>query len=441
MILKRRKKRNRIVLVSICMALYLAACGMEDPLQVWDSKEEETTSETVWQSGVSPTFTPQPTATPRPTATPEPVFEEYDIKLMMVGDNLMHMGIVNTGIREDGTRNYDFLFDPIADFLEEADIKMINQETILGGNNKGFSGFPRFNSPTEVGEAIEKAGFNVVLHASNHAADKNLEGIQNCAKFWKQYPDVMAVGIYEDKKDAVGTPIIEVGGIKFAILNYTYSPNMGTLPNEIDGHLEMLCQYDEKTGAIDYTTLNEAVLREIDLAEMMADVVIVCPHWGTEYTTTPSTYQKKFALQMTQAGADVIIGTHPHVVQPVEWIEADNGNRALCFYSLGNYVSTQKQALCMLEAMAWITFRVTEDGISILEKDTGVVPMVNQYQAMPVVYDKVLLLEEYTEEKAMEHGIRKYGGVDISLEELRQWSDEVLGEWVLSKEQILGQDE
>ena len=85
---------------------------------------------------------------------------------------------------------------------------------------------------------------------------------------------------------------------------------------------------------------------------------------------------------MTEAGADIIIGTHPHVVQPMEWIEADNGNTALCYYSLGNYVSTQKQALCMLEAMAWITFTVTEDDVEVKKENTGVLPLVCHYRAI-----------------------------------------------------------
>ena len=168
-------------------------------------------------------------------------------------------------------------------------------------------------------------------------------------------------------------------------------------------------------------------------------MVIVCPHWGTEYTTKPSSYQQKFALQMTEAGADIIIGTHPHVVQPVEWIEAENGNRALCFYSLGNYVSTQKNPLCMLEAMAWISFRVTEEDIFIEEEKTGVLPMVCHYTANPVRLESVYLLEDYTEEKAAAHGISSYGGVNLYLGDLRAWSQEVFGKNVLTAEQVLSQ--
>jgi len=431
---------------------------------------------------LAPEPTPEPTPTPIPTPTP---FPEYDINLMMVGDNLMHMGIVNTGKQEDGSYNYDFLFDGISSFLDKAEIKMINQETILGGNALGFSGYPRFNSPTEVGDAIAKAGFNVVLHSSNHTADKKLQGILNCVEFWKQYPQVLAAGIHGDSerdsmeieeditddsdktdeavlkkeeespKDSVvisvmrteasaeGTleiveiPVLEVEGIRFAILNYAYAPNMASFPKEYEGHMDMLCDYDEKTRLIDFTTLHEDVLTDIAAAEELADFVIVCPHWGTEYTTKPSKYQQKFVLQMTEAGADIILGTHPHVVQPVEWVEAENGNKALCYYSLGNYVSTQKQALCMLEAMAWITIHVDEEGAYIVQEETGVLPMVCHYNAMPVRMESVYLLEEYTEEQAASHGIKAYGGVDLRLSDLSEWTTEVFEGWVLTADQIL----
>lgn len=123
--------------------------------------------------------------------------EEYDITLMAVGDNLLHMGIVNTGIQSDGTRNYDFLFDGIRSFLDQADIKIINQETILGGNQLGFHGYPKFNSPSEVSDAIAKASFNVVLQATNHTADQGLSGIQNCLDLWKTHPEVLITGLHE----------------------------------------------------------------------------------------------------------------------------------------------------------------------------------------------------------------------------------------------------
>ena len=169
-------------------------------------------------------------------------------------------------------------------------------------------------------------------------------------------------------------------------------------------------------------------------------MVIVCPHWGIEYVTSLSQYQEQFAKQMVEAGADLIIGTHPHVVQPVEWVESENGNRALCFYSLGNYLSTQKGALNMFEAMAWVTFRVTEDGVVINEEKTGAIPIVCHYNSGPVRFEGVYPLDVYTEEDAARHGIRNYGGVNLLMSDMYRWTDEILGEWAMSVDEVLSED-
>lgn len=441
--------RRRTILLALMLAL--TGCG-DSFTDTANWNQPETSDQNTVEIATTYTVPPQPTATPAPTP-----FPEYDITLMMVGDNLMHMGLVHSGRQEDGSYDYTMLYDGISRQLQAADIKIINQETILGGNELGFSGYPQFNSPTEVGDAIAAADFNVVLHASNHAADQKLTGLENCAAFWpEQHPEVMMLGIRgaddpetegtslrigsahasadrtaDWRMDESGTGYMTVEGITFAILNYTYGPNMEVIPSSILGHLNILCNYDRQSRLLDFTSLNPQVLEDIAAARENADVVIVCPHWGTEYVTTPSSYQEKFALQMTEAGADVIIGTHPHVVQPMEWIEAENGRRSLCFYSLGNYVSTQKQGICMLEAMAWITFHVDESGVSIAEQSSGPIPLVCQYTSGPVRFEGVYLLQDYTQEQAASHGIRSYGGVTLSLDDLLKWSADIFGDTAL----------
>lgn len=174
--------RGKLCICIFGMCLGLIGCGQKDVSSTADGTGliPPATIESV--SLPSPSPLPSPTPAPTPVPTPEPPKE---IQLMMVGDNLMHMGIIRTGEQDDGSYNYDILFDGIQPFLEEAEIKMINQETILGGNEKGFSGYPYFNSPTEVGDAIADAGFNVVLHASNHAADKGIDGLKSCLEYWQ----------------------------------------------------------------------------------------------------------------------------------------------------------------------------------------------------------------------------------------------------------------
>lgn len=444
------------ILVMICLvtlsftparnAVLTAVGGLWDGQAVTEDKAPQTPAQE------TRVLEPEPIFTQSPAPSPEPVFQEYDITLLALGDNLMHMGIIKTGQQEDGSYDFSFLFDNIRDYLDAADIAVINQETILGGNELGFSGFPRFNSPTEIGDAIAGAGFHVVLHATNHAADQGLKGILNCAAYWAaSHPEILMAGIIGDqqadtagKNDAPGSidtnagtiPLLEVGDITFAILNYTYGPNAETISKSLREHLNILCAYNEKTGRIDFTSLNPQVLEDIRVAEELADIVVVFPHWGTEYQKTPSSYQQKFAQEMTQAGADLIIGTHPHVPQPVEKITAENGNTSLCYYSLGNYVSTQKKPLCMLEEMAWITFHVTEEGVTLAEEQTGVLPLVCHYRSGPVRLENVYFLEDYTEEQAARHGIRSYGGETLRLSDLQAWCNEIIGNWVLKKSDI-----
>ncbi|MCR4598464.1 MAG: CapA family protein [Acetatifactor sp.] len=383
--------------------------------------------------------TPEPTATPTPTPEPE-------LTLMALGDNLMHMGIVNTGKQKDGTRNYDFLFEDLHDFIDLADVSVINQETIFGGNDLGFSGYPYFNSPTEVGDAIVNAGFDVVLQATNHTLDQKQEGVQHCMDFWAQYPEILMVGLHERYETEDGTllpakeriPTIEKNGITLAILNYTYGPNYEILPGYARGRMDVLCNYDQKSGRLDFTTINPQVLEEIAAAKEIADAVVVFPHWGAEYVTTPTKYQKQFAKQMTEAGADLIIGAHPHVTQPVQWITADNGNECLCYYSLGNYVSTQQDPISMLENMAWVTFRKTENGTIIDREKSGSIPLVFQYYSGPLRFGGVYLLEEYTQELANMHGIRNWGKKNLYVDELWEWAFEILGDSVKSAYDLTG---
>lgn len=442
--MKKKKKQRKLYYSSLVTMLVLityivfgrnfctSSAASEEPVSLptvqSDNEEPEITEPTPTDPGLSETGTFE-----------EPVLpQEYDITLMAVGDNLLHMGIVNTGRQSGGTRNYDFLFEGIKDFLGKADIKIINQETIFGGNQLGFHGYPKFNSPSEVSDAIAKAGFNVVLQATNHTADQGLGGIQNCLELWKTHPEVLVAGLHEPFPDGTQNhvPLLEIKGCTFAFLNYTYGPNNASVPASIASHMDMLCAVNATSRMIDFTTINTQVLADIAEADALADIVVVCPHWGTEYATVPSSYQETFAAQMTEAGADLIIGTHPHVVQPITWIEAANGNRSLCYYSLGNYVSTQKNAKSMLEGLAWVTFHVTADGVSIAGENTGIIPLVCHYSSNPVRLKNVYPLENYTESLAQSHGIITYGGVAFHLDSLRKWSDEILGGWVLSIDQI-----
>ncbi|MBQ9437318.1 MAG: CapA family protein, partial [Lachnospiraceae bacterium] len=198
--------------------------------------------------------------------------ESQEITVIMVGDMLMHKKVVNTGLQKDGSYNFDHLFENVLSEVQGADLAIVNQETILGGSELGgYTGYPTFNSPYEVGDAEAKAGFDVVLFATNHALDRGAKGIENCLAFWRDYhPEIMITGIHDSEEDQNQIRVLEKNGIKIAILNYTYGTNGIQMPKG-------------KPYLVDY--LSEARIREeAAKAKEIADFVIVCPHWGTEYS-------------------------------------------------------------------------------------------------------------------------------------------------------------
>ncbi len=261
-----------------------------------------------------------------------------------------------------------------------------------------------------------------------------LDGLLNSVSFWEtNHPDVLMIGIYENADDQSEIPVIEVNGIKIAMLNYTYSHNADNFSTSAEGHLNILCDYDENTRAIDYTTINPQVISDIEEAEKIADFTIVFPHWGTEYVTETTEQQTTFAKEMTEAGADLIIGTHPHVIEPVEWVYADNGNSALCYYSLGNFTSTQDTIEGILGGMAKVTIVQDETGTYIDEDSIKAIPLVTHYlYPGPNGYMETMstyLLSDYTDEMAAKHGLYNREGISVTVEKLTALAEDIFGKY------------
>lgn len=256
----------------------------------------------------------------------------HRISIVMGGDVLAHRGIWMSGERADGTRNYDHLFSAIAPTFKSADIAMVNQETVLGGVEMGLSGFPTFNSPQELGDAEAAAGIDVALAATNHALDKGFEGIEATLRFWRErHPEMLVPGIADSNEAADRPHIVTRGRIAVAILNYTETTNGVPMPAE---HPYCVKNLYRSNFAADVSRAREAG----------ADIVIACPHWGTEYVYEPNAAQRRLASRLVEAGVDAIIGTHPHVLQPVELMHRPDGRRVPVFWSLGNLISRQMEA-------------------------------------------------------------------------------------------------
>lgn len=342
-----------------------------------------------------------------------------EITLVMVGDILLHTPVAESGIQEDGNYNFDALFANVKDEISSADLALVNQEVIIGGEDLGISGYPSFNAPYELGDALVNAGFDVVLHATNHALDQGKKGVKNCLSFWESnYPEIAVLGINGSQEAQDYIYIYEQDGIRIAILNYTYGTNGIALPSDMPYAVNL---FDE-----------ERVTADIARAKEQADFVVVCPHWGTEYQLTVSREQEYWTEIFLENGVDLVIGTHPHVIEPIAWIvrdgeivetpkdttgtfrwQGEQEDGMLVYYSLGNFVnwtasSGEGIANRMVGGMAEITIGKAGDGEAfILEYD--VKPLVcHLTEGTNGV--TTYLLSDYTEELAAENAILAQDG-------------------------------
>ncbi len=396
------KKLFSFIIASIMLLMLFSGCNSASPAGsgVIASIPEETTAEVV---------------TEEPTTLPPPV----TIDIMMIGDMLMHMPAINSGKKSDGSYNYDHLFKNISKDIAAADISIVNQETILGGTELGLSAYPCFNSPHELGDAEVKAGFNIILHATNHAMDKGTNGIDKCLQFWRtSHPNTAVLGIYDNEDDYKNNIYVyEKDGFKVAILNYTYGTNGINPPADKYYYVNKLD--------------TDKITADVAKAKELADMVVVCPHWGTEYVYSPDASVVKWTNLFLELGVNVVLGTHPHVMENVEVLTGNDGHQMLVYYSLGNFVSNQNQMPRMVGGMAKVR----------LVKDSDGTCYIDSYKYIPVVTHYVngtdfcaYKLEDYTDELAAANGIRRYSGCsDFSLSYIENLCTQVLGEMYSTK--------
>lgn len=254
--------------------------------------------------------------------------KDYSARLFMVGDALIH-DCVYTDAKRQGNGTYDFkpMIENIKAISSKYDLAYYNQETILGGTAMGLSHYPRFNSPHEVGDAFLDAGFNLVSLATNHTMDRGETGVINSVNYWKSKKDKAVYSgqwISHDERAYETSQIYEKNGIKYAFFSYTTWTNGLSTPK---GKEYLNNVYSDELAYADISKVRDLV-----------DVVIVAMHWGTEYSHGVSAEQTKIANYLSSIGTDIIIGAHPHVVEPVEYI---NNGKTFVIYSLGNVISAQ----------------------------------------------------------------------------------------------------
>ena len=263
--------------------------------------------------------------------------KEYSASLVMVGDLLVHDRLYNAMKTSDGY-NFKPALTYIKDIVKDYDIAYYNQETILGGEEIGLSSYPSFNSPYEVGDAMIDAGFNLVSLATNHTLDRGEKAITNSVNYWNEHPSVLAVGSYLSFEERDKVRIKEVNNITYTMLNYTYGTNGIKVPEGKEYLVNVWpCTGNNLESDTKYQEYKEKVKEDIKRVRDKVDVLIVAMHWGVEYTHIPTNYQLDMASFLEEEGVDIIIGTHPHVVMPVTYI-----NDTLVVYSLGNFLSAQE---------------------------------------------------------------------------------------------------
>ena len=252
----------------------------------------------------------------------------YVARLYMVGDALIHSTLYQDAKTADGGYDFKPMLELIKPISSKYDLVYYNQETILGGVELGLSNYPRFNSPYEVGDAFIDAGFNLVSLATNHTMDKNEQGVINSVNYWKQHKDkVVYSGQWTsfEEREAETSQIYEKNGIKYAFLSYTTWTN--GLETPVGKEYLNNVYSDEKAAA------------DIEKVRDKADIIMVAMHWGTEYSLGVDSDQTRIANYLSSLGVQLIIGAHPHVVEPVEFI---NEGKTLVIYSLGNFISDQE---------------------------------------------------------------------------------------------------
>nr|WP_308742257.1 CapA family protein [uncultured Anaerocolumna sp.] len=407
----RIRRIKRIFILSLVMFSLLTLHGCNPSKE----KMSVSVSDTNFTSRITGQIPPVPIIyTKEETPEKTEINTKKELTLLAVGDNLIHIQTIKSGLKKDGTYNFDHLYSTLKPEIEAADIAVINQETILGGKEFPYTGYPVFNSPTEIGDALIHAGFDVVLHASNHALDKGYPGIENTLEYWSKYPMITVLGINKSQEDKDRIKIIEKNGIKVAMLNYTYGLNGFSMPKDKPFLVNLLDKSEMK--------------KDIKKAKEQADFVIVFPHWGTEYVYEPDNNQEDLARFFAEEGVDLVIGTHPHVLQPVTWNVSDSGHPMLIYYSLGNYVSYQKEAPRMLGGMAHITL-TKENDITYIS-NAGITPIVTHYESAGDSSYKVYKLEDYTVDKAVRHGILKLQKESsFTVAGIRKLAKQILGDW------------
>ena len=387
---------KKIIALSLSLIILLCSCSAKI-----SSGNNDTTDNITTMPETTPEVTTPEQTTPPITTEPEP--EVFELSIIAVGDNLIHDNLIKAG----KTFGYDSFYEEIAPLISAADLSIINQESSF--SYSVAQGYPYFATPTAVGDSAIKAGFDVFSMSTNHTWDWGKQPVLDTIDYFKNRPEATMVGLYETESDRENITIIERNNIRIALINYSYGYNSGKYPNQ------MVWWMSETLG--DKTRME----KQLAYAEENADITIVMTHWGKEYTYTPNSSQTSWAQFFADNGADIIIGHHPHVVQPVVELTGKNGNKTICYYSLGNFISNQLEVKMNVGGLAFINIVKDETGTRI--KDYYMLPTAVHVESVNGVWKyTALLLSDYTQERQNKNVKFGIGGSEGSFKISDYWS-------------------
>ena len=315
--------------------------------------------------------------------------ENNTLHIRAVGDNLIHDAFIETG--SDNDWNFDFLYENIKEDISDADLASVNQETPLTTEHENAAGYPDFNTPSEVGDALADAGFDIVTQATEHAFDQEETGIRDTISFWEdEHEKITLLGIHDSESDS-RYQTIEEKNFKIAVMNYsTMLSENHSIPEDSS---YMVNLYSEENAQAD-----------LEEAKQEADVAIVYLHGGQDESVEPEERLQERVQFLAEQGADVIICSHPHILKGYELIEKSDGKETLVYYSLGNFVSAQSSLENLLGGMA--DFTLTKEGDEVTIDSYSMIPLVMHYNA-DYTECSVYKLSDYTDELVQEHGIHE----------------------------------
>lgn len=329
---------------------------------------------------------------------PEPVPTVETVHFSATGDDLIHSPIYKQAARRasgNEAYSFDYCYENVVPFYEQQDVNWINQETLCNDELEPSS-YPCFSTPGDCARALYRAGIRVFSLSNNHTYDKGAAGIAATLRFWQSMPeDVITTGLWSGETDYDRIPLQTVNGVTIAYLSYTE-------------HTNGIPQSSSMPANVIYTSQTDIIERQIRLARQQADFVVVGVHWGVEDSHLITDAQRTLAQQLSDWGADVIVGTHPHVLQDAQWLTAEDGRQTFVAYSLGNFLSTQNHADQLVGAILTLQFQKTTDPdgtvhCAVLEPKLH--PTVTHYDAGKSNV-RAYLFRDYTQVLAAQHGVR-----------------------------------